>query len=287
MSPEEREAWNREGYLLVHGVLSEVEIDELISGIDRLSQTGEFALGVAGNDRDLKIVNAVSKTAVADDLLDHRNVFGKVLALMGPYIQLAGSEIIVRQAHDDFLVRLHTDGGTSLRRIFPSPESLPLQLKVQYFLTDVSEPDSGNFVVVPGSHIVSFPEDGVDWASVAGDAVSIRAKPGDAVIFPWSLWHGVAPNRSGRVRKSVILRYSQMWCRPADYDKQPPEILQRMTTRRRRLLVRSIRTPSQVTITDPPPSTTIWASFSARNGRTVKNSEAFLTCIICTKTSSD
>lgn len=236
LTPEERNTWNRDGYLHLRGVLPSEEIVELIHGIDQLSKSGELVLGVAGNDRDQKIVNAVSKTVAVDGLIDHPNLFGKILSLMGPYIQLAGSEIIVRQPHDDVLVRMHTDGGTSLRRIFPEPESLPLQLKVQYFLTDVSTPNSGNFVVVPGTHTMPFPEDGVDWNATASNSVTILAEPGDVVIFPWSVWHGVSPNRSGRVRKSVILRYSQMWCRPADYDKQEKDVLSRMTVRRRRLL---------------------------------------------------
>ncbi|MFE5097052.1 hypothetical protein ACFRCI_43835 [Streptomyces sp. NPDC056638] len=37
--------------------------------------------------------------------------------------------------------------------------------------------------------------------------------------FPWSPWHGVAPNRSGNVRKPVILRFGQLWIRPNDHDR--------------------------------------------------------------------
>jgi len=37
---------------------------------------------------------------------------------------------------------------------------LPLQIKIQYFLTDLEEADSGNFTIVPGSHNRPFPEGG-------------------------------------------------------------------------------------------------------------------------------
>ena len=36
--------------------------------------------------------------------------------------------------------------------------SRPLAVKVMYLLTDVTEPDSGNFTIFPGSHLRPFPE---------------------------------------------------------------------------------------------------------------------------------
>ena len=55
--------------------------------------------------------------------------------------------------------------------------------------------------------------------------------------FPLSLGHGVAPNRSGSTRVSVILRYGQAFCRPVDYWTTPGQpILDQLTPRRRRLL---------------------------------------------------
>jgi len=57
------------------------------------------------------------------------------------------------------------------------------------------------------------------------------------VLFPLSLGHGVAPNRSDSTRVSVILRYGQAFCRPYDYWTTPSQqILDQLTPRRRRLL---------------------------------------------------
>ncbi|WP_406515398.1 hypothetical protein OH809_19570 [Streptomyces sp. NBC_00873] len=53
--------------------------------------------------------------------------------------------------------------------------------------------------------------------------------------FPWSLWHGVAPNNSGNVRKSVILRFGQLWIRPNDHDRMAEHTVARMTRRQRRI----------------------------------------------------
>ena len=215
ISDEQRDAWNRDGYLHLRGVLRPDEVNQLLHGIDALSFDDGNTHGVPGNERDLKVVNTIARTSAFDCLLDHPKTFGIALSLMGPYIQVSGTEALIRHPHDDVLVRFHTDGGASLRHILPSENSLPISFKVQFFLTDVTQPDSGNFTVIPGSHRHQFPNEGIDWDAASGKAVQILAKAGDAVLFPWSVWHGVVPNRSGRVRKSLFVRYAQLWCRPS------------------------------------------------------------------------
>ncbi|MFF3788006.1 hypothetical protein [Streptomyces sp. NPDC001933] len=51
--------------------------------------------------------------------------------------------------------------------------------------------------------------------------------------FPWSPWHGVAPNKSGSVRKSVILRFGQLWIRPDGRGRVAEHTVARMTGERR------------------------------------------------------
>jgi hypothetical protein len=236
LTEQERNSWNQKGYVHIPSVLSAAEINTLLLGVDELSKNQGNKLGVPGNNRDMKIVNAISRTSILDSLLDHPKIFGKVLALMGPYLQVAGTEVMVRQPHDECLVRFHTDGGASLRHIFPNEHSLPLNFKIQFFLTDVLKSDSGNFALLPNSHHKQFPDEGVEWDSISSSVTQVIAKAGDAIIFPWSLWHGVAPNKSGRIRKSVFIRYSQLWTRPVDYERQPNDVLNRLSPRRRRLL---------------------------------------------------
>lgn len=202
----------------------------------RLDDEHTRDLSDAGNDRDLNIVNLVRWTAAADRLLDHPAVFGKVLGLMGPFIQVSGTEVFFRYPSDRPLLGFHTDGGPALQRIFPEPRSNVLSLKVQFFLTDVVQPDSGNFTVAPGSHRVPFPVGRVEEHDLYARRRQILARAGDAVIFPWALWHGVAPNTTGTTRVSVIIRYAQMWCRPVDYWTTEPHIHERLNPRQRRLL---------------------------------------------------
>jgi ectoine hydroxylase-related dioxygenase (phytanoyl-CoA dioxygenase family) len=166
--------------------------------------------------------------------------------LLGPDVHVLGSEAFVRNAGDQPLEGWHTDGGASLMGIVLDPASRALQLKVQYFLTDLSGPDSGNFTLIPGSHRrrpeqlgddCYLPEVDEMWrrGEMPPGAVQVLAKPGDALVFPYNMWHAVAPNRSGRTRRSVIIRYGHLWCRPLDFHRMPAEIVVRMTERQQQM----------------------------------------------------
>ena len=54
----------------------------------------------------------------------------------------------------------HTDAGPSLQRIRVTEDSLALNFKIQFFLTDMKKKNLANFCLVPGSHKISFPESG-------------------------------------------------------------------------------------------------------------------------------
>ena len=71
-----------------------------------------------------------------------------------------------------------------MRQIRVTGSSLPLQIKTQYFLTDLHGTDSGNFTVVPGNHRRPFPESGFEEGPYLADAVQLCANAGDAAIFP-------------------------------------------------------------------------------------------------------
>lgn len=242
LTHEQRKCWNKDGFLHLRGVLDPGEVAELLERLQRLCADIEAADGKqeywrdvfdAGNDRDLSLNNALRWCPGVEKLVDHRRVLGAVLGLMGPYIQCVGSEIYMRYAGDGPLFDFHTDLGPSLRAVDTADKVI--QLKAQFFLTDVLEPDSGNFAVAPGSHLLDFP--GKISYGLVENRMQILAAAGDVILFPLSLGHGVAPNQHGGIRYSVILRYGQMFCRPVDYWTRPPDaIMDRLSARQRRML---------------------------------------------------
>jgi len=243
LTDAQRTQFERRGFLHLRNVLDADEVALLLGRLQNLHEQiqesdgrAEFWRDVfdAGNDRDLSMNNALRWCPGVERLLDHPGVLGAVLGLMGPYIQCIGSEIYVRYAGDDPLFDFHTDVGPALRSLGPATEKV-VQMKAQFFLTDVSRPDSGNFAVAPGSHLTDFPGK-IGYAQVA-EREQILAAAGDVVLFPLSLGHGVAPNKTGATRYSVILRYAQMFCRPVDYWLGPSDpVLERMSPRQRRMV---------------------------------------------------
>lgn len=236
--------WERDGYLFLENVLSTTETASLLKAVDILLESAEQAhilsqqdTGPRGGTQAFKIAQAITLTSALDPLTDHPRIFPLLLTLVGPYLQILGTEIFVRLPGPavEALVEWHTDGGPAMEGFLPRPGNPILQMKVQFFLTDLTGPDMGNFMLVPGSHRTTFADGEQFSLSPPAGAIQVMARAGDAILFPWSLWHAVAPNRSGNVRKSVTLRYGPMWSRPYDYDRLPAEVLARMTPRRRRL----------------------------------------------------
>ncbi len=229
-----RRSWDDFGILILRGALSEAEVSMLRQRLSPLL-AGVREEGT----HSTRIDNALQRTAALDRLLDHPSVLPWLVDLLGTRFALLGSEIYARHGSENQIHDLHMDGGPSLWNIILDPSSLCLTLKVQFFLTDLEASDNGNFLYVPGSHRrrpekvggeeVVFP------SSAEKESVQLLAQAGDAVIFPWSLWHGVAPNRHGRTRESVILRFGQLWFRPNDHWGLDEKTRERLSPRQRRI----------------------------------------------------
>ncbi len=237
LSPQEQSYWDRNNYLLLRGALSPQEASRLLDAVDSVLDGNPHLFSDNPGGGAVKLAQAVERIEALDFLIDHPVVFPRLLALMGPYIQIMGSEIFLRRPSSEPLpmVPWHTDGGPAMESYRPSPDSPVLQLKVQFFLTDLSRPDCGNFFAVPGSLHRKFPSRGFPDGQEPEGARQLLVQPGDVLIFPQTLWHAVSPNLHGKPRKSVTFRYGQAWCRSYDYQRLPDRALRRMT-RRQRLL---------------------------------------------------
>jgi ectoine hydroxylase-related dioxygenase (phytanoyl-CoA dioxygenase family) len=237
---EQKRQWKEDGYLVLEGVLSSEEIKNLTATIDQM-YAEHLQQPDVKPDAGLNQRNAMEDNDIFVELMDHLVTFPVVLELMGPYIQLSMSQGMIRPSNPEtkgLSHALHADGGQAMRQIRVSESSLPLQIKLQYFLTDLPAPDYGNFTVVPGSHNIPFPEEqlGVSESHHNSEAVQLCVKAGDAAVFTHALWHGAAANRFDKSRKTLIYCYNHHCLRAYDYDKASPELLARCTPRQQRLL---------------------------------------------------
>lgn len=255
ITPAEETAFRKDGYLLLRSVLSPSEVAALLAEVLRVVDAANNMGALVREDHyvfhenSYRIVRILRMSSAFDHLIDYPGYFGKLVSLMGSHIQLMGTEIFVRGAAPTPITNFHTDLGQGLQQILPDDENAFLQIKAQLFLTDVSLPDSANFVLVPGSHR-SRVTDTNELCMVnevnrrvqadkrlPENAIQVLAKPGDVLLFPHTLWHAVAPNRSGRTRYSIVFRYGQLALRPHErFDPVLTEPGRSLTTRQRRLL---------------------------------------------------
>ena len=238
LTNSQRQQWVEEGYLHLKNIIPRDEAAEYLDAANECIERYEKENPAVREKGVYTIIQSLERTSRIDPLMDHPNLFPIILDLMGPYLQIMGSQIYARYpSHsNDHLLDWHTDAGPSLRQVRVAPDSLPLNFKIQFFLTEIPEENHANFMVVPGAHRREFPNEGLSKGQNPPGAIQLIAEPGDCAIFPNSLWHAVAPNHSDTVRRSITFRYGQMWCRPYDYEKCPEEMLARMTPRRRRLM---------------------------------------------------
>jgi hypothetical protein len=262
LTPEQREQWADEGYVILEKVLSDGEIRRLTDVTDSVDRDSQK------KGRDANAYLSVNGTINLDnaflDLIDHPGHLGIVLELLGAHAALIACQLMVRPPLPEPGLRWHWDGTSPYS--WPSVGGLMplLQLKVGWFLTDVDKPNMGNFVVIPGSHVGRFPKgaleallddslanfraDGMVEVDVPG-ARQVLVNAGDALLFHNSLWHAVAPNLSTVSRKNLYYVYAPPWIR--QHDIPSPAVVAKSGPLRRQLLgALPGPTPSYVQVND-------------------------------------
>lgn len=249
LTDEQLASYATNGYLHLEKVFSLEEVGRGLAVADALAgspATLENHEGFYHKDKTtFRIRNAVGMTSGIDEMLDHPAVVGPLMSILDGNIQILGTEVLVRGISEKTPEPWHTDGGQYLQRVRLTADSCSIQVKAQVFLTDTSADNCGNFLLVPGSHLrVPGTQDYMCYieelnepfsrGELPDDAIVIKAKPGDMLVFPHSLWHGVMAN-TVRPRKTFIFRYGQLWQRPFDYSAQPAAVLGRMSPRLRRM----------------------------------------------------
>ncbi len=250
LSDAQRERWARDGYLHLEGVLSEDEVAFFANELDRIRalpgyEPSDLPRGHYGwlpHAADTSVEGFMDRRDLLGyggafiELIDRPEVFDLVVDIMGPYLALSMTQAIVRPSTETFPGYTHTDGGEALRAVRVSDTSRPIAMKAMYLLSDVEGTDAGNLTVFPGSHLRPFPDGPHEWPTPhTPGAVQLPGRAGDCYLFPHSLWHGPAPNRSGSARKTILYNYCQMFARCYDFEVVP-EIARRCTPRQRRLL---------------------------------------------------
>jgi len=222
LSPQQIEAYHRDGSVVVRGVLSPVEVAELRAAAE------DF-------EAQAQLLDASSAVIELDDVATepggprhirriksphrHHDVFAARLRspvlldmveqLIGPDIRWHHTKLNAKQPSGSGHVEWHTDWG-----YYPHTNCDLLEVAIAI---DPATIENGCLHVIPGTHLgpaLDHSEDGVFVGAVpvgsfdVADAVALTLEPGDISIHHVRLLHGSGPNRSPGQRRLLLQGYA-------------------------------------------------------------------------------
>ena len=245
LEDEQREFFDRNGYLVVRNALDADMLERVTAAGDRIVEKNKD-----DGSRRASLVNVLPEDDIFLSLLTWETTVPLVVQLLSFDIRLAKSHLIYNYPdppdakpstnwHRDFMESPFDLG----------PHRYPrLLIKIAYQLTDTS-PLSGNTILVPGSNNYTRRLQIPEGKNDPDGALELELRAGDAFLFESRTFHRIGLNRTAVVRKCLMMGYSYGWISPLDYDVQPDWLLEKTTDPIARQLIGGNKLPS--TIIDP------------------------------------
>jgi ectoine hydroxylase-related dioxygenase (phytanoyl-CoA dioxygenase family) len=211
--------YREQGYLLVRGVFSEEEVQEMRLAVETIIEraaASQFDKNHVwgGNYLDNEDVKQLVLKGFHDvhyhnscftRAAIHPNMVAILKHLIGPNVQLHHSKMLVKPPENGAAFPMHQDYP-----YFPHAHHTMLAASVHL---DDADQSNGCICVFPGSHKKGplVTEKGRNYLSQAEYPVSsgtpCPAKAGDVLFFNYLTIHGSDPNRSDRTRRNVLFQY--------------------------------------------------------------------------------
>ncbi|MCC6456943.1 MAG: phytanoyl-CoA dioxygenase family protein [Caldilineaceae bacterium] len=239
ITPDQRFAFDVQGYLHLQNALTPEEVIEYTQWTDEAAQTDINVLN-ADNPEGMRhqINRPVSRVIDADvrfaSLLDHPVVTPFLLEFLGTDYRHIDNDLYYtypgyQGGHWHRGVPAHATGHVKDGK-FTCP-----MVKVFYCLTDVG-PGEGEFVVIPGSHRAQFELEVNDRVDLPAQHIFDTVKAGDIIIFNEGLLHNGRPNPSAKTRKTIIVNFGRNDARVWRGYKPTPATLAQVSDLRRMIL---------------------------------------------------
>lgn len=236
MNEIERYEFDRQGYIVIRGMLTPEQVAGLSDAIDRLEihalervSKPPRKLSAWGpeyhRDEDLGYhtwgSNEEGKTLMIEDfwnadtrfdlLVNHPRTMEYVRAIVQGRSTINNSEIRIRYRGN----ASGTHGGgretnQKYRYGFNSKGIDCMMVRMIYFVHDVTN-EQGAFCVVPGTHKTNLPTPYGSNPDEEPGMIGLEVEAGDAIFFTENLRHGGFTNRSNQVRKTLHVGYGQHW----------------------------------------------------------------------------
>jgi ectoine hydroxylase-related dioxygenase (phytanoyl-CoA dioxygenase family) len=236
LTPAERFRFDNDGFLVLENFLAPDHVAHLLAALDRAIARRREQLAAEPARSRTTLVNGAKSTRILYileedplflELLDWAPLLPYVHELIGPKPHYHASDAIVDHG-SDLMARQggwHIDGHDQGYRKLGWPIPL-LQLKVGYYLSDMTAPDRGNLTVVPGSHKALREPDADDLQrrELFAGARQVCAPAGTAILFHNAIWHTASPFAAPELSRTMLYyAYEHHWMLGAeghwDYSK--------------------------------------------------------------------
>ena len=219
MSPSSaNQFWQDNGFFHAQGVFNTEELEAMESDFDRivsqLSDSGEninarwrgeeMARLDGGNSVIFHTHQVQTYSSVWLQALQHRGLLDQAESLIGPDIILHHTKLFQKPAENGSPFPMHQD-----YTYFPSVNDTMMAGVI--FVSDATD-EMGCLRVYPGSHKLGrvqrgeYLQEGLREEYPIENATVLEVKAGDVVFFNYLTLHGSMPNRSSRVRKTVLVQ---------------------------------------------------------------------------------
>jgi ectoine hydroxylase len=257
MTEQQRREFDEQGFFLIEDFFTPAELQRLLDAIDEVAERVRAVKGLKPED-PFALRNALTHHEAFLDLIDHPRMLPLVVDAIGWNIQVRTTHLDYRPPYPPGMVpgELGTGKGEDHAAgyknvvwhpdlagpyLFEAPSLdglLPfMEIKVGYYLSDMTQPNSGALAVVPGSHRRKPRElRDMDYRVPMDQVRELNVRPGTALVWRTAVWHTVTPNLSNIVRKVFYVGYHYRWLRPTDYLQQDPALIARSSPIRRQLL---------------------------------------------------
>lgn len=227
LKPEQRKAFDADGFLKVPNALKPETVDRLVEASDRLAEL--FLKKPKLHDKPeynhLDLRPGILREESLFALIDHSATVPLVVQLLSPNIHLHSTTLIYKRPENPDAAPFRRGWHRDIR--IPRDlghQSLPLVgIKVCYCLTDFHRSDCGMTVMARGTHLrtepLAIPKGRVDPVEV--EVCDLRLNAGDALFFENRIFHTASPNQSDRVSKVLMYGYSYRWMKPEVYLEVP------------------------------------------------------------------
>jgi ectoine hydroxylase-related dioxygenase (phytanoyl-CoA dioxygenase family) len=245
------------GYIIIRNAISQDHVAELNQALDAFPELewGQWHGNVQRFDNNgkagLELQNIVEGGPAFEKLIDHPSWINYMLHFCGDRDSYTEGVFIdecfasIRRTGGFFPV--HSGGYRgSLRGAFHYNNGVFRcgQCNILVALTDVG-PGDGGTMIIPGSHKsnIRHPQDKymdetgkpVPMDEMVG-AIEVHLNKGDAILFCDGTAHGASSRTNPGERRVVIMRYGVSWGSTRYGFEYSPELLERLTPERRKVL---------------------------------------------------